>query len=81
MTTRGRPSLTVKSDVGPTDAPGIATKADGRLTMTLSLHLPAGDWDIRVELALNQGAGCEGSAVDLSPTVRVHVTDAAAPSS
>ncbi len=44
------------------------------------IHLPAGDWDIRVELALNEGPGCDGPAVDLSPTVRVHVTHEPAPS-
>jgi hypothetical protein len=44
------------------------------------VRLPAGDWDIRVVLALTEGGDCAGRSLDLEPVVRIHVTEAAAPS-
>lgn len=42
------------------------------------VRLPAGDWDIGVLLALGEGPDCSGRALDLAPSVRIHVLDAAA---
>jgi hypothetical protein len=45
-----------------------------------AVRLPPGDWDITAYADLIDGKDCAGAQHNLNATVRVHVTDAAAPS-